>query len=947
MKKRYYFCFLLVLFSISSDSLSQVSKPLYLGTKAELRQKLTAAISNISRINPILDLKVADGSTVTGAINFMQSENGTDYFIGAIQGIPGSSFHLKIGADTLVGSVIYRESNIAYSYFADNGNAYVEEVDINDLLCVNLEDAPAADKTKARGAAISPALFNLESQPGAAGCVLLDFDGHYVSGTYWNSGNPIDAAPSGMTDAAVAEHWEIVAEDFKPFNVNITTNEAVFNAYPRNRRMRCIVTPTTTAAPGAGGVAYIGSFGWDDDTPCWTFITSGKAGGEASSHEVGHTFSLRHDGRTSPSEGYFTGHGNWAPIMGVGYYKGITQWSRGEYAFASNTEDDLAKITGTSFGVGYKADDHGNSVSDATILDINSAGNVSSAQNQGIIERNTDFDYFSFSTAGGNILLNINTVSRHGDLDLVVRLYNQSGTQIGTFDPSGLDAAVTANLGAGSYFISITGTGAGDPATNGYSAYASLGSYSIAGTIPPATTVQSIAVFYRDCSYGGDSVGLAAGDYSLSELNAQGILDNDISSISVNSGYEVVLYDGDNFSGTSYTVSADDACLVAAAWNDKTTSLRIRTSSGVATLSGIYHIQNRSSSKYLDVSGVSQNNGANIQLWRFTGAGNQQFEFLHLGNGTYKITAVHSGKALAISAASTADGGNLHQYGYNETENQQFVAQAATDGYYKLVAKHSGKILETDRGLTANGTNIHQWADNGQTHGQWKLIPIVTTPPPFSTKIEAETYSTMAGVRTQTTSDTGGGLNVGWIDTNDWMNYTNINIPSTGSYQISYRVASPNGGQLALSLNNGATSLGTATIPATGEWQAWTTITQTVNLTAGNQSFRITSNTKGWNINWFSIANTGGALSDAIVAEEIAPEAAFGFYPNPVRNEIKLISSQYLSGGQVSIFNETGKEVYKGQLQEDTIDVSSLKEGLYLFMLIKDGKKISRRFIKQ
>ena len=49
---------------------------------------------------------------------------------------------------------------------------------------------------------------------------------------------------------------------------------------------------------------------------------------EAASHEVGHNLGLSHDG--TASTGYYSGQGAWAPIMGVGYYKPITQWSKGE-----------------------------------------------------------------------------------------------------------------------------------------------------------------------------------------------------------------------------------------------------------------------------------------------------------------------------------------------------------------------------------------------------------------------------------------------------------------------------------------------------------------------------------------------------------------------------------------------------------------------------------------
>ncbi|WP_217607514.1 hypothetical protein, partial [Chitinophaga sp. GbtcB8] len=78
------------------------------------------------------------------------------------------------------------------------------------------------------------------------------------------------------------------------------------------------------------GVAYISSFNWNDDTPCWVFNGGVKGAGDAASHEVGHPLSLGHDGRNSPAEGFYAGQGNWAPIVGVGYYKPIVQWSKGE-----------------------------------------------------------------------------------------------------------------------------------------------------------------------------------------------------------------------------------------------------------------------------------------------------------------------------------------------------------------------------------------------------------------------------------------------------------------------------------------------------------------------------------------------------------------------------------------------------------------------------------------
>ena len=58
---------------------------------------------------------------------------------------------------------------------------------------------------------------------------------------------------------------------------------------------------------------------------------------------------FHHSGQVCYLRGYYTGHGvapvDWGPIMGVGYYSDVTQWSKGEYSGANNTEDDLQKIT--------------------------------------------------------------------------------------------------------------------------------------------------------------------------------------------------------------------------------------------------------------------------------------------------------------------------------------------------------------------------------------------------------------------------------------------------------------------------------------------------------------------------------------------------------------------------------------------------------------------------
>jgi hypothetical protein len=220
-----------------------------------------------------------------------------------------------------------------------------------------------------------------------------------------------------------------------------------------------------------------------------------------------------------------------------------------------------------------------------------------------------------------------------------------------------------------------------------------------------------------------------------------------------------------------------------------------------------------------------------------------------------------------------------------------------------------------------------------------------TPPPAFTTTIQAENYNSMSGVQTETTTDTGGGLNVGWIDTGDWMAYSNVNFPTSGAYTVEYRVASPGGGRLSLDLNGGATVLGTVTIPATGGWQTWRTVSHTVNVNAGTYNLGVYAQAGGWNFNWLRI--TKQASARAVAAEPAATEV-FGLYPNPVARQLRIRGVHPGAEGRFAVVNARGETVLNGALRAGDVDVSALKPGIYhLVVTTEDNQRLVRRFVKR
>lgn len=410
--------------------------------------------------------------------------------------------------------------------------------------------------------------FKLHSKPGSSKILYLDFDGHVISGTAWNQNNnggldivappyDTDGNPGVFSDSErirIQEIWSRVAEDYAPFDVDVTTELAGEAQITRSTSTdlefgtRVLISPISSYFGSYGGIAYVGVY---DSTganhsyyqPALVFpenLGSGwpKYVAEAASHEAGHNLGLSHDGTSTV--GYYQGHGSgesgWAPIMGVGYSQNLSQWSRGEYPGANNIEDDFTMIR--SNGLAFRADDHGNSSAAATYLPAGTQVSI-----DGNLETNTDTDVFAFTTGAGPISISVSPVKYGPNVDLLVELRDSAGTLVSSGNPvDTLGVTLAPTVSAGTYFVTVRGTGKPSNGTDyGYSSYGSVGFYFVRGTVVSTGPIAPVAVATATPQSGDAPLAVT--------LNGSGSFDQDGDLVAYNWNF------GDGTSGAGAVVS--------------------------------------------------------------------------------------------------------------------------------------------------------------------------------------------------------------------------------------------------------------------------------------------------------------------------------------------------------------------------------------------------------
>jgi endoglucanase len=255
---------------------------------------------------------------------------------------------------------------------------------------------------------------------------------------------------------------------------------------------------------------------------------------------------------------------------------------------------------------------------------------------------------------------------------------------------------------------------------------------------------------------------------------------------------------------------------------------------------------------------------------------------------------------------------------------------------YGNVAKvsYSGTSLKSDDGVI-----LSPFADVSVQNN----TPFRTTLPG---KIEAEKYQVNSGLSSETSTDTGAGLDMGYTDAGDYLDYL-VYVAADGNFTFEYRFASTMGGSIELRLVDTPSKpvvIHTVTVPNTGGWQIWKSVTASGKLTQGPHTLRIYIKQAQFNFNWFKASFVTGISS-------FDGQKKIELYPNPVKDQIQVNTEGLIGNYQVKVTNLQGivLKQYPVTLQAGSVEqtnISSFADGIYIFSIENKSEKYYCRFIK-
>ncbi|QEH37700.1 Fibronectin type III domain protein [Aquisphaera giovannonii] len=336
----------------------------------------------------------------------------------------------------------------------------------------------------------------LNSLPGAKATIYLNFSGDFTAsyGQYSSISTPAydqDGDPTTFSDselASIRQIWSYVAEDYAPFNVNVTTVAPANMGHGATQKVD-IGGDGSWTHQTVGGLCYVNSF-TAQSLPNISFVFPGRLAngdpkytGDAASHEAGHGFGLEHQSKYSGSAlvaEYYSGPGTGvAPLMGNSYLARRSIWWSGPSDVSSTTiQNDESIISSANNGFSFR---QVASSSAASPLPLAIQGGTSVGAS-GLIVLGQQQDFYRLDVGAGQTTIKVSVPADVNNLSPVVTLTDASGTTTvatATVSTTDFSATLDVNLAAGSYRLVVSGGGQ----------YGNVGTYSISGTIvAPSTT---------------------------------------------------------------------------------------------------------------------------------------------------------------------------------------------------------------------------------------------------------------------------------------------------------------------------------------------------------------------------------------------------------------------------------------------------------------------------
>ncbi|WP_304609622.1 glycoside hydrolase family 16 protein [Planomonospora sp. ID82291] len=222
------------------------------------------------------------------------------------------------------------------------------------------------------------------------------------------------------------------------------------------------------------------------------------------------------------------------------------------------------------------------------------------------------------------------------------------------------------------------------------------------------------------------------------------------------------------------------------------------------------------------------------------------------------------------------DGQQFHSISQNRFDAATWNAMTSHQGYFLLLNVAMGGAFpnalggSTPTAATVSGRSmLVDYVAVWQSGSGSEPTPTVTpTGDPGGvdarSTIQAEAHQAQSGTLVESTTDSGGGRNVGGIGNGDWLRFDDVRFGSTAATQFRARVASGAAGGVSglVQVRLGsptAAPIGDFAIAGTGGWQSWRTVPANITPVTGTHTVYVTFSSGQpadfVNLNWFSFGD--------------------------------------------------------------------------------------------